>query len=858
MVGKTLGHYLVAEQIGSGGMGVVYRAHDQRLDRDVALKVLPHESISDITSQQRLRREALALSKLNHPNIAHIYDFDVENGIAFLVMECIQGTTLARLLANGALPEETAIRIGAQIASALESAAEVGVVHRDIKPSNIMLTPKGDVKVLDFGLAMIFRASENELTQSRPDIPQTAGTLAYMAPEQLKGEPADFRSDIYSLGSVLYEVATGRRVFKAITAVALIAEILNKTPEPPRTINSHLSIGFDNTVMRCLAKEPARRFERASDVRIALQSIIDGRGVIPNILPVRRLSPRIKLLIGALSALMVAGGIAIWNVPRKTVAVKAAEPSELAVLPLNATTNDSDDSAFNNGLIETLTNRLTQLSKDRPLQVVPASEVRAKGVTNLQEARQQFGATLGLEISIERSGQMVRVNYALVDAKNHKQLRGDTITAATSDPFALEDRVGDSVVKSLEIELQPQELSILADRGTKQPAAYDYYLQGRGYLQDFQKRENLDSAITEFDRALQEDPRFALAYAGLGQAQWRLYELDKTINWAHTAQASCERSIFLDPSQAESHLCLGMIFVGTGKYGEGVIQYQRAVDLEPTNDDAIRGLASAYSSLGRNMDAEKTYQTAIATRPQYWRGYNSLGSLYVSEGRYAEAVKMFLQVIALAPDSFQGYSNLGGTYIQLGQYNDAVAALQHSIDIRPTADALSNLGTALYDLRRFDEAAKNYKESLKLNDQDYVLWGNLADAYYYSGKNQSEARDAYKQAISLAKLRLNVNPKDFSVLADIAGYYSALNLREEAFSYLNQALRESGPGNPNLLFEAALVHNQFGETKAALDLLEKSLAAGYSATTIANAPALDNLHSNPDFRALLADRRIAK
>jgi serine/threonine protein kinase/tetratricopeptide (TPR) repeat protein len=854
MVGQTLGHYRIVEQIGVGGMGVVYRAHDERLDRDIALKLLTGDSLGDLAAQERLHKEALALSKLNHPNIAHIYDFDIEHGVAFLIMEYVRGTTLAKKLADGPLPEETVVSLGVQVTSALEDAAEVGVVHRDIKPSNIMLTLKNEVKVLDFGLAKLFRANENELTQSRTDLPEAAGTLPYMAPEQLKGDPADFRSDIYSLGSVLYEAATGRRPFASTTSAALIAQIISKTPELPHEFNANLSSGLENTIMRCLAKEPARRYQRASELRIALESIKGSHVVVPTSVATTKLNARRVLSISTVLIAMIVASIAIWRTPSRPMAVDAIRPNELAVLPVNAADSNSSTSAFDNGLVETLTSRLTQLTANHPLQVVPASEIRAKGVTSLQEARQQFGVTLGLEITIERSGQMVRVNYALVDAKNHKQLRGDTITASNSDPFALEDRVADSLVKSLEIELRPQEQRTLATRGTNQPVAYDYYLQGRGYLQEFQKSENIENAIVEFKRALQEDPRYGLAFAGLGEAYWRRYELDKKSTWVRQAEMACQQAINLDSNQSASHSCLGMVYNGTGQYQESVSQYERAVELEPTDDNAIRGLASAYERLGRFQDAEKTYQAAIRARPQYWRSYNALGALYVNQARYAEATKLFAQVIALAPDSFRGYSNLGATYIQLGRYDEAVATLQRSISIRPTVDAFSNLGTAFYRLRRFDEAAVNYSDASKLDDQDYVVWGNLADAYYYSGRNRSEALAAYEKAISLAKARLEVNPRDQFILGDIASYYSMLGHRQEALSYMKQALQESAAKNPLLLFQAAMLHNQLGETDVALELLARSQAAGYSATTIAGAPALDNLHSDPRFQHLLAGR----
>jgi serine/threonine protein kinase/tetratricopeptide (TPR) repeat protein len=850
MIGQTLGHYLVIEEIGSGGMGVVYRAHDLRLDRDVALKVIRPGAINSHSLRERLRKEALLLSKPSHAHIAQVYDFDSQDGHDFLVMEYISGSTLAHKIANGRLPEETAVLMGIQIASALESAGEAGIVHRDLKPSNTMITSKGDVKVLDFGLARLLRSEDENVTETLDNAGGPVGTLPYMAPEQLRGEPADFRSDVYSLGALLYEASTGHRPFDSHISTGLISDILNKTPAPPRTHNSNLSFGFDSVVQRCLVKEPSHRYRTASEVRAALESVRRSGGTSPTTKNKRKSHLlRIAAAAGVLLAIVWAGSVATWRMSKQTPKVNAAAPNELVVLPLS-TTDSSGTFAFDNGLVETLTSRLTQLSKNHPLQVVPASEVRARGITNLQEAREQFGATLGLRLNVERSGLLVRVNYAVVDAKQHRQVGGDTITAPASDPFSLEDKVAESIARSLEIQLQPQEARVLTGRGTTQPSAYDYYLQGRGYLQDPQKLENLDSAVAVFSRALELDPKYAQAIAGVGEAYWRHYELGKENRWAAEAQASCEKAVQMDPSQAASHACLGMVYTGTGKYEDAVKEYRLAVEMEPTNDDAIRGLASAYAKLGKTEEAEKTFQAAISVRPQYWRGYNSLGALYVSEGRYEEAVKMFSQVVALSPDNFRGYSNLGATYIRLGRNPEAIKTLENSIKIRPTTDAFSNLATAFYSVRQFDSAAQNYAEALKLNDQVYVVWGNLADSYYYAGK-KPEAAAAYRKAAALAAQRLQVNSRDASVLSDLAGYHAMLGQRHQALDYLNQALRLSGEKDPDVLFEAAMVHNQFGEAAVALEWLEKAREAGFSPSTISDAPALDNLHGDPQFQTIL-------
>jgi serine/threonine protein kinase len=438
MIGQTIGHYCVIEQIGSGGMGIVYLAHDTRLDRDVALKAIRPGALNERSARERFRREALLLSKLCHPNIAQIYDFDTQEGIDFLIMEYVKGRTLANAITNGLVAEDTVINLGIQIASALESAAEVGIVHRDLKPSNTMITTKGNVKVLDFGLARLLKSSDINITESFESADGVGGTLPYMAPEQLRGEPPDFRSDIYSLGVVLYETGTGHRPFNSHLSTGLISDILNKSPEPPRRRNPNLSPGFESVVLRCLAKESRHRYQTAGEVRVALESIRDsGRVVQINANNGKSTPLRVLAVTAALLLTTWFGILTAWHFSKRPPKVNAALANQLAVLPVSTRDVSGETLAFDNGLVETLTSRLTQLGRYHPLQVVPASEVRSKGVTNLQEAREQFGATLGLQLNVERSGQFVRVNYALVDAKLHRQLGGDTITSPAAQIVAL-------------------------------------------------------------------------------------------------------------------------------------------------------------------------------------------------------------------------------------------------------------------------------------------------------------------------------------------------------------------------------------------------------------------------------------
>jgi len=847
IIGRTLGHYRVLEQVGAGGGGVVFRAHDERLDRDVALKVLRPGVLADEAARSRFRKEALTLSRLSHSHIAHVYDFDSQDGVDFLVMEFVRGVTLQNKLAAGPFPEEEVIHLGKQIATTMEEVSEFGIVHRDLKPANIILTPAGDAKLLDFGLAKLMRG--DDVTASMQERSEMAGTLPYMSPEQIRGGPTDFRSDIYSLGAVLYEISTGKRAFPGDVATVVMQDIVRKSPVPPRELNFSLSAGMELIIMRCLAKEPVRRYQRPAELRASLEAIEGSRSseaAIP-----RRKKPLPTLAAAGLILALAAAGVMTGKFRRSPARIASEGPvKQLAILPPR-TAGDVETAAFGNGLIQTLTSRLSELTATHPLQVVPSSEIREQGVTTLQQAVQQFGANLGLEVNVERSGSMVRVNYALVDAKAHRQVQGDTITASSSDPFAVEDRVAESVVKALEIQLRPEEQKALANHGTEQPASYDYYLQGRGYLQDFQKPENVDNAIVEFDRALQYDRNYALAWSGLGEAYWRKYEHSKQAEWVEKGKAACAQAVTLRADLAAAHLCLGLVDAGTGAYEKAAEEYEAASKLEPTSDEAYSGMARAYEQLGQPEKAESTFRKAISLRPSYWATYNWLGIFYLARGRFPEAASMFEQVIALAPDSFAGYGNLGAAYVQSGEYAKAIPALQRSAEIRPTAAADSNLAYAYFNLRQYPEAARLFEAAATLDPENFEIWGNVGDAYYWSPGERIKARNAYQKARSLASKVIAVNPRDANTLAVVA-YYEAMSGDSDAADHHIRVALSSAPKDPDVLFTAALVFNQRGKTDKALSCLEKAVAAGYSRTLVRDTPNFDNLRLQPRLRKLLA------
>jgi len=850
LTGVRVGRFAIRALLGTGGMGEVYCADDTRLKRPVALKRVSRKLGADPSARQRILKEAERASALNSPHIAAVYDVLEENGEVFLVMEYVEGASLRqRLQRAGRFPISQFLDLAQQCAEALVAAQKKGIVHRDIKPENILITPTGQAKILDFGLAKhLPTPGEEEVTVSGDSLEWSlAGTPGYMAPEVLLGGEADHRSDIFALGVVFYEMLAGRHPFGAEhrTAAALqatAASIRQSVPDLPAEL--------ERIIAKMLAKSPDERYATAADLLADLRALERRRPFLVSTAPsrrgwTRRAGRTIALVV---LALLVFGISPVarqhWNgwfgkpdLPEK---------KNLAVLPFEVVGEDPGAHAFAQGLAETLTGKLAQLTDTYPLQVVPPSEIRSQKVDSVEQASVGLGANLVLEGSLQRSGSQVRVTYHLVDTRTRRQLRADTVTAQAGDPFAMEDRVVQSVLRSLDLELASKDRRALEAHGTSEPAAYDYYLRGRGYLMEYQKTENVDSAIQVFQRALERDPKYMLAYAGLGESYWHKYQATHAAELLTRALEACQKAAAL----GEGAICLGHVYNETGKYDQAVSEFQRALQVDSTSDDAYRGLAFAYEHLGKTAEAEQTYRRAIAVRPHYWAGYNWLGTFFFREGRFQEASTMFQQVTALAPDSFRGYQNLGGAYTALGRFDQAVPALEKSVQLRPSAAAYSNVGTVYFYLRRYADAARAYEQAVKLDDRNYVLWGNLAEAYYWSPGEREKSADAYRKALPLAQAQLRVNPRDASAMGQMAMDSAMLGRGKEADEYLRQALALA-PGDPDLQLKAALIGSYFNRRDQAIAWLSGALGAGLSPNLVRNHPGFDNLRSNTQYQRIM-------
>jgi len=853
--GTRLGPYELVALLGRGGMGEVYRATDTRIGRTVAVKILPTETARHDERRIRFEREARAVGRLNHPHICALYDVGTQDSVEFLVMEFLHGETLSTRLRRGPLPFDEALRHATALAEAVARAHQEGIVHRDIKPSNVMLTDMG-VKLLDFGLAKLrdqldVPALVGELSTTAGVRPPDSvsrdgtivGTFAYMAPEQLVGEACDARTDVFSLGLVIYEMFAGRHPFAGTSEMDVVHHIMYAEPAPLIDTCRNATPELDRAVALCLAKGPQDRWQSAADLARDLTWLASGSrpSTAHGLQPVA--SRRSAELVAAALVVALAVGASIVGSRRY------ARPPvrSLVVLPCTPT-SDPQAQAYCDGLADTLSAKIAPLAVARGMQMTSTFEVRQRGVTSSAAARSSFGATLILEGAILRAGETVRINYALVDAETLRQLDATSITAAATDPFAVQDRLTDWAVAALALKVNAPEREALTAHGTQVPGAHELYLQGRGYLLDYEKPGNVETAIDLFNRAVALDAKDALAYAGLGGAFWHKYTATKDPSWVGLARDACDRALSLDGSLAEGYVCRGTVRLGTGEYAAAAADFERTLERDRTSDEAYLGLARAQEAAGNLAAAEQTYRRAVDLRPQYWASREWLAIFYRSRARYTEAAQQYQAAIALTPDNARAYYALGGLYLFLGRYDDAIAAFRKSVSLGPTAGAYANWGVTYYYQRRFQEATDMLERACAMEPTAQFL-GNLARAYYWL-PDRRKATITYERALAAATAELAVNPHDVDLHLLLAEYAAKLGRKDESLANLSAA-QIASETDPHRLFFAALAYNQLGDQTTALRLLTEAVDRQLPGAELTAWADLDNLHTNLSFQTLV-------
>jgi eukaryotic-like serine/threonine-protein kinase len=722
LVGQILGHYRILEQVGAGGMGVVYRAHDERLQRDVAIKILPLGTLVDEADRKRFRKEALALAQLNHPNISTVYDFDTQDSIDFLVMEYVQGTTLADKLRPGALPEKQIVAVGEQIAKALGRAHDTGIVHRDLKPGNIMITPAGDVKLLDFGLSVLLKSADDaNLPETITAVKGLVGTLPYMAPEQVRGDLVDGRCDIYATGVVLYEMATGHRPFVARSSGGLIEEILHKLPAGPQIVNSRISPLLAEIILKCLEKDPDNRYQSAKELCVDLRRVaMVSSGVVPLTHPVTGAQHRgvLRPLIGIVVLLALLSAFIFGRWRGRSGESRSAHIRSLAVLPLDNISDDSSQEYFAQGMTEELTTKLAQISA---LRVISRTSVmQYKGThKSLSDIAKELHVDAVVEGSVMRVGDRVRITAQLIEASTDRHLWAKDYDEPLQDVLRLQDQVAQAITREVKINLTPKEQERLASSRQVNSQAHEAYLKGRYHFNQGTEA-HFHEATKYFEEAVRIDPNYALAYAGLADCYWATDELSPRVAMPK-ARDYVLKALAIDDGLAEAHATLATIkFYADWDWPGADQEFKYAIQLNPSFAEAHRMYSSFLMQMGRRDEASLQIRTAQELDPLSVATILTAGWMFYYARQYEQALQQCGKALQFA-NSASVHDCIGSAYLGKGDYQHAIAEFR-VIESDPGSDPvrLVSLGRA-YALSGRKSAAQKILKDLSTSSKVHYV-----------------------------------------------------------------------------------------------------------------------------------------
>jgi tetratricopeptide (TPR) repeat protein/TolB-like protein len=851
--GVRVGPYEILARIGAGGMGEVYRARDERLGREIALKILSTDVSTTGEQLRRFEQEARAASALNHPGIVAVYDIGRVERAAYIAMELIEGNDLRSMIVRHRLPQKQALRVAVKVADALAAAHERGIVHRDLKPENVMISRDGFVKILDFGLAKLVRpVSETDKTVPHTSPGLVFGTVSYMSPEQAAGREVDYRSDQFSLGVMLYEMLTGRAPFAEETAAETMAAIIRSDPRPISSHDAKISADVVRIVMRLLCKSPADRYASTRDLAIDLREARDRLAHAseekPQIeSPVR--AWRIPAAIAVVVAVVI-GVAAMLTVRRQGPDVPppatVADTGGVAVLPFASTSELPEAQVFADGVAEVISAGLAQ-SGVKVVDLFTGAAARSGDLLAIAGGR---GATKAIRGVISRTNGDLSLSYSVIETATGRLMGGNTVTGP-ADMVQLEPRIVESIRTSLSLPFMPPRQPSLA--GLMAADDRNAYVEALGLLQRVVDEKSVDRAIETLQKVILNARDSALVNAQLARAYLYKAQLSRRPELVEQAALYAERAAELDGSDPEVRFRLGQVRLEAGRYAEAEAEFRRALVLRNENPDATLGLAVANEKLGRASEAERMYRQAVALRPDHAPTFNVFASFLFNAGRYEEAAENFRRATELVPTPW-GLSNLGVVYHSLGRYDDAQRAHAQSIALEENAYGYRGLAYVYYYTGRYAEATKAFQSAVRLAPADFEAWLGLGNALHWSRAPEAEWNEAYEKALSAARNASAINPRDPVAHATAAIALVRLGRPDEANAEASVALK-TDPTSRTALYAAAVVAADRGAINTAINWVEGAIRAGHPPGDLLRDPDFHSLRDEPGFRNALQQQK---
>jgi eukaryotic-like serine/threonine-protein kinase len=730
MIDQTISHFRIIEKLGAGGMGVVYKAVDTRLDRPVALKFLPDNMAQDAQALERFRREARAASALNHPGICTIYDVGEQDGRTFIAMEFIDGETLRSHIHGKPLPLEEVLELGIQIAEALDAAHAEGIIHRDIKPANILLTKRGQAKVLDFGLAKLSRKgiADGEAPDSSSIAGIISGTPAYMSPEQVRGDNLDARTDIFSLGLLLYEMATGRQAFSGGTGGMIIEAVLTGSPVPARSINPDLPPRLEEIINKALHKDREQRYQRAADIRNDLQKLERGSDSGWK----AAVEDSDSVLLSSASHSHSTGQQTAPSPTTQTGALRVRRSKvidSLAVLPFENASRDPDHEYLSDGIAGSLINILATIPKLRVMAQSTVFRYKGRGI-DPQTVGRELNVRAVLAGRIMQSGGSLRIGAELVDVATGTQLWGAQYNRQPGDIFAIQDEISNEISEKLRLKLTRAEKKRLIRRQTQDAEAYGLYLKGRHHWNRWTE-DGFYKAIEYFQQAVAKDPGYALAHTGVADSYvllgWNSYLPPKDA--FPKARTAAMEALRLDPDLGEAHTPVAAVFwLHDWQWQEAQMEFKRSIALNPAHPTANHWYAEYLMTMGRHEEAIARMKSSQELDPLSLIISSAIGWAFYMARRYDDAMEQLLRTVELDPNYPVTYWILGLLLRKMGRYEQAIVEGEKGVKLSG-GSALMNaaLAQTLATAGKREEAIHILDELTKLATQKYIA------PYFFAG-----------------------------------------------------------------------------------------------------------------------------